>query len=370
MMQGVLHNFPDVHVKYKFACRSDVSLTPYLEEIKSEISQLESLTFTQNELDYLSKLRFIKSDFVDFLSLFKLKSKYVNAYIKDDEFHLEIEGPWLHTILFEVPILAIINEVYFKYHPSDLELSFNALKNEMNIIEDTNLKFADFGTRRRYSLSWHDYLIKVLSNHPNLVGTSNVKLAKETGLNPIGTMAHEWIEAGQAVGPRLRESQEFMLDKWVHEYRGDLGIALTDTIGIDAFLKDFDLYFAKLYDGLRHDSGSPDDFADKVIDHYKSLRIEPKTKTIVFSDGLTFHEALRLYNKYKDKINISFGIGTNFTNKMYDNESIQIVIKMVECNGQPVAKISDNPKKNMCEDKEYITHLKKVFDINNGWELH
>jgi nicotinate phosphoribosyltransferase len=197
----------------------------------------------------------------------------------------------------------------------------------------------------------------------NFVGTSNVWLAKKHGLAPIGTMAHEFLQAGQATGGWLPDSQKRMLQAWTDEYRGDLGIALTDVIGIDAFLKDFDLYFAKLYDGLRHDSGDPYWWADKVIAHYENLGIDPKTKSLVFSDGLDFNKCAELHETYKNITNVSFGIGTNLTNDFNDVVAPKIVIKMIECNGQPVAKISDSPGKGMCEDSDYVDHLKKVFGV-------
>ncbi len=200
---------------------------------------------------------------------------------------------------------------------------------------------------------------------PNFIGTSNVYFAKKYNLKPIGTMAHEWIMAGQGQEDvSLRNSQKAMLQAWCNEYRGDLGIALSDTLGVDAFLEDFDLYFAKLYDGIRHDSGDPDVWARKVICHYSKLGVEPKTKTLVFSDGLTFETAAKIYNKFKFAAKVSFGIGTNLTNDFEDITPLQIVMKIVKCNGLPVAKISDSPDKGMCNDKEYLTYLKKVFNIN------
>jgi nicotinate phosphoribosyltransferase len=186
-------------------------------------------------------------------------------------------------------------------------------------------------------------------------------LAKKYDLTPIGTMAHEFLMAGQAF-VRISESQKYMLEAWVKEYRGDLGIALTDTIGIDAFLRDFDSYFAKLYDGVRQDSGDPFDFGEKVIKHYQKMRIDPRTKRAVFTDGLDIPTALSLHEKFGSRIDTSFGIGTNLTNDL-GPAPINIVVKMVECNGQPVAKISDSPGKQMCEDEEYVNYLKKVFGI-------
>jgi nicotinate phosphoribosyltransferase len=185
------------------------------------------------------------------------------------------------------------------------------------------------------------------------------------GLNPIGTMAHQWIMAGQGMPQtRLANHQKYMLEAWSSEYRGDLGYALTDTIGIDAFLNDFDLYLAKLYDGCRLDSGDMDVTIDKVIRHYKSLRIDPKTKSAIPSDNLDFERAFDLTKTWGDQINVSCGIGTYLTNKCRDDvKPVSIVMKMASCNGQPVAKISDEPEKATCEDAEYLRYLKSVFGV-------
>jgi nicotinate phosphoribosyltransferase len=180
------------------------------------------------------------------------------------------------------------------------------------------------------------------------------------GLTPLGTMAHEYLQACQAVGPRLRDSQVFAFNMWAREYRGDLGIALSDVCGMDAFLRDFDLFFCKLFDGVRHDSGDPFEWGEKLIAHYEKMRIDPRTKTMVFSDSLNIPLAMRLYEYFRGRVRTSFGIGTNLTNDLgYD--PLQIVIKMTRCNGQPVAKISDEPTKAMDYDPSYVAYLREVF---------
>lgn len=223
---------------------------------------------------------------------------------------------------------------------------------------------ADFGTRRRYSRDWHHHVVRTLAKQsPSIFrGTSNVYLAKELNLTPIGTMAHEFMQAFQALDVRLRESQKAALEAWVREYRGDLGIALTDVVGMDAFLRDFDLYFAKLFDGLRHDSGDPYEWGDKAIAHYEKLRIDPKIKSLTFSDGLTLQKAWDLHTYFKTRIKTGFGIGTNLTNDMGLTQ-LNIVLKLVECNGQPVAKLSDSPGKTMIDDDTYLAYLKQVFNV-------
>jgi nicotinate phosphoribosyltransferase len=193
-------------------------------------------------------------------------------------------------------------------------------------------------------------------------GTSNVYLAKKLGITPIGTMAHEFLQAFQALDVRLRDFQKAALEAWVHEYRGDLGIALTDVVGMDAFLRDFDLYFAKLFDGLRHDSGDPYAWGDKAYRHYKKLKIDSRTKMLTFSDSLTIEKSWGLHEYFKSRFKTSFGIGTNLTNDM-GHTPLNIVLKLVECNGQSVAKLSDSPGKTMTDNDTFLAYLRQVFEI-------
>ena len=373
MQQVVLHQFPEIDVEYKFQCRtSEIDLRPYRTMIEAEVDHLCSLRFRPEELEYLSSLAFIKKDYIDFLHLLQLNRQHVHIYEENETLQIRIAGPWFLTILFEVPILAIVNEIYFSQITQEPGIDYSGardrLHDKIKLASEMGLmyKFADFGTRRRFSFRWHSELISTLAqstiNHRNFVGTSNVLLAMLNGVRPIGTMAHEFIQAGQAVGVRLVDSQKFMLQKWVDEYRGDLGIALSDTVGLDAFLRDFDKYFSKLYDGVRQDSGDPFEAAEKIIAHYEKMQIDPLTKVVIFSDGLDFPHARDLLDTFKDRINVSFGIGTNLTNDFPGIDPIQIVMKMIKCNGQPVAKISDTPDKGMCEDAAYLSYLKRVFN--------
>jgi len=175
-------------------------------------------------------------------------------------------------------------------------------------------------------------------------------------------MAHEYLQACQALGPRLRDSQSFGFETWAREYRGDLGIALSDVYGFDAFLRDFDMYFCKLFDGARHDSGDPFEWGERLIRHYENNRVDPRSKMLVFSDALTFPLMIQLFERFRDRAKTAFGIGTNLTNDL-GYTPLQIVIKMVRCNGQPVAKLSDTPAKNMCDDEAYVQYLRQVFEI-------
>ena len=383
MMQVVLHQFPGAQVEYRFKCRNaGINLAEHAQEIREEIRALCSLQFQDAELAYLRSLRFIKSDFVDFLGLFRLNEKYIRvSALPSGELEIVIIGPGLHTILFEIPVLAIVNEVYFRNTqkvPDFVEgrKRLDAKIAQLHGPDLKDLKIADYGTRRRFSRAWHEEVMRVLSaklgtvqspsrgkgSPGQLAGTSNVELAHKLGLIPLGTMAHEYLQASQALGPRLRDSQIFAFESWAREYRGDLGIALSDVYGMSAFLRDFDLYFCKLFDGARHDSGDPFAWGERMLDHYVRNRVDPRTKTLIFSDGLTVPRTIELYNQFRGRCQLAFGIGTNLTNDL-GYEPLQIVIKMVRCNGQPVAKLSDTPSKNMCDDEKYLAYLRQVFDI-------
>jgi nicotinate phosphoribosyltransferase len=365
MMQAVLHQFPGAEVEYTFKCRNKAKWDQkVVRRIEDEIMSFCRLKFESRELEYLRNIRFFKQDFIDFLDLYQPRCKFVDLKFDKKDLHITVKGSWLLTILFEVPLLAIVNEVYFDdIYPSEGVKKLSEKLQMVHGIED--FKFADFGTRRRFKAEWQRVIVEtcVKTVPDNFVGTSNVKLAMENGIRPIGTMAHEWIQAGQNVGVRLLDSQKRMLQAWVDEYRGDLGIALTDTLGVNSFIKDFDGYFAKLYDGVRHDSGDPIEWGEKMLSHYNELKIDPRTKTFVFSDGLTFPKAVEILDHFRNRVKVVFGIGTNLTNDFEGIEPLQIVMKMTECNGRPVAKISDSPGKGMCHDDGYLTYLKSVFGI-------
>ena len=374
MMQVVLHQYPAAQVEYRFKCRTPgINLAPYVDEIRAELGALCQLRFTVDELDYLRTWRYIKSDFVDFLGLFQLNEKYVSFAVSTlviGEIEICIRGPWLHTILFEVPLLAIINEVYFRHTSAGLDLAEgrNRLRAKIALLHDdpdvADCRIADYGTRRRYSRYWQEEVVTALRDGlgKQLAGTSNVWLARKLGITPLGTLAHEYLQAHQALGPRLRDSQVAALEAWAKEYRGDLGIALSDVYGLDAFLRDFDMYFCKLFDGARHDSGDPFEWGEKMLAHYAANRVDPRSKVLVFSDGLDIPAVLQLYRHFRGRCRVAFGVGTNLTNDV-GPVPLQIVIKMVRCNGQPVAKLSDSPGKNMCDDKAYVAYLRQVFQI-------
>ena len=374
MMQAVLHNYPNVDVEWEFRCRNGEDLRPYLPELTAQIERLAELSLSADELVFLEGINFMKPDFLRFLGLFRFNLRYLKIGIVDDELCIRVRGPWLHVILFEVPLLATVSEVRNRARYPDATLAsardqlyrkFDWLKANASSDELAELQVADFGTRRRFSYSVQEEVVRLLKQDfpARFVGTSNVHLARKFDLKPLGTMAHEWIMAHQQLGPRLIDSQIAALDCWVRVYRGLLGIALTDCITMDAFLNDFDLYFAKLFDGLRHDSGDPVLWAEKAIAHYRKLGIDPMTKTLVFSDGLDLPAALKIFRALRGRINVSFGIGTNLTCDLPGVEPMSIVFKMTDCNGQPVAKISDEAAKTQCRDENFVKYLRHVFRV-------
>lgn len=378
MMQVVLHHFPGARVEYRYRCRvlpgqAVPQFVPLIDQIRAEIRALCQLRFTEDELEFLSRWRFFKPDFIDFLGLFQLNERNIEvspSQLADGSIDIVVSGPWLHTILFEIPVLAIVNETYFRHaQPNpDIQEGQRRLNEKIALIARdptlSDIRIADYGTRRRFSRTWHEQVIVTLKEKlgNNFAGTSNVALAKKHGLTPLGTMAHEYLQACQSLGPRLRDSQIFGFETWAREYRGDLGIALSDVYGLDAFLRDFDMYFCKLFDGARHDSGDPFNWGEAMIAHYEKNRVDPGTKTLVFSDGLNFPIAIQLYRRFAGRIKLAFGIGTNLTNDL-GYKPLQIVMKMVRCNDQPVAKLSDTPEKTMCDDIAYLNYLRQVFDI-------
>ena len=368
MQQTALHLFPSTEVEYKLIVRTKgVDLRPLIPKLESRLETLCAQKFEQDELDYLRGIRFLKPDYVNFLEDFRLKSRFVRIGEKDGQLDIRIKGDWVSTVPFEVPLLALISETFHDGNSDESEGAAR-LKAKIEFARKSGLRFIDFGTRRRYSHAWHSYVVSNLKTLPSDVfaGTSNLYFAKKFGLKPTGTMAHEYLQAGQGLGNvQLAKSQKYMLEKWAEEYRGDLGIALTDTIGMKAFLNDFDLYLAKLYDGCRQDSGDPIAWGEAIIAHYQKLGIDPRTKVAVFSDNLTLPRAHEINEHFRNRIMCTFGIGTNLTNDL-GTKPLSIVIKLVRVNGNPVAKISDEAGKEICEDRQFLNYLKKVYHLPYG----
>jgi nicotinate phosphoribosyltransferase len=375
MWQALLHSHPDAIGEYEFLCRNEPAypLAELKVEVERELDHLCSMMFLEHEVAYLRGLRFIKSDFADFLTLFRFQRKFIRVETDGPHLRIRATGPLVHVMGFEIFVLYIVNELYFRRFDAEAAIAEARVRLQQKIDElrafgqepprATPFEFFDFGVRRRFSGDWHDEVVATLARElPQFFkGTSNVYLAHKYNLVPIGTMAHEYLQAYQAFGVRLRDFQKAALEDWVQEYRGDLGTALTDVVGMDAFLRDFDLYFAKLFDGLRHDSGDPVAWGEKALAHYARLRIDARTKRLVFSDALTVPKALGLYRHFADRTTLGFGIGTKLTNDT-PYQALNIVMKLTHCNGQPVAKLSDTPGKSMCTDETFLAYLRQVFN--------
>jgi nicotinate phosphoribosyltransferase len=378
MWQTMLHRHPATQAEYTFVCRNEPAfpLADLLADVNAQLDHLCSLKFTVDDLAYLGGLRFMRSDFIDFLRIFHFQREFISASAVNGKLEIVANGPQVHVMAFEIYVLAIVNELYFRRFDQTPAFAegrkrLQAKIERLRAFDDEPkrrhpFEFFDFGVRRRYAGAWQDEVVRTLKDAvPEFFkGTSNVHLASKFGLVAIGTMAHEYLQSYQAFDVRLRDFQKMALENWVQEYRGDLGVALTDVVGMDAFLADFDLYFAKLFDGLRHDSGDPVVWGEKALAHYAKLRVDPQTKRLVFSDGLDFDRSIALHHHFSDRTQCGFGIGTNLTNDM-GLKTLHIVMKLTHANRQPVAKLSDSPGKLLCDDETFLAYLRQVFEVNS-----
>ena len=377
MGQAIYHKYTDYKTTWSFKCRNqDVVFTPEMvEEIREQIKAYCDLRFTEEELEYLHQVQWIKGSYVDFLRLWQ--PRFEDFEITDNAecgLAIETRGTWLNTSMYEIPTLAIVNEVYFRM-AYDYDTLYDSFKKRL---EDkiTGLTtgeyilgaFSEFGLRRRLSAEAQELAVRELagadySGKSTFVGTSNVYLARKYSLAPVGTMAHEWImcvgQGNHKHNPAY--SNWYAMDAWVAEYGILNGIALTDAITTDCFLKDFQLTYATLFSGVRHDSGDPFDWGEKMLAHYKALGIDPAQKTLLFSDSLDFERAHKLHEHFSGKAKVAFGIGTYISNDT-DVPALNIVMKTTACNGMDVAKISDTPGKGMCKNPEYVEYLKRCID--------
>ena len=376
MWQTMLHRHPQTQAEYTFVCRNRPArpLSELKDAVEAELDHLCTLSFQPDELAYLRGLRFMKSDFVDFLRIFRFQREFISVQADGEQLRIVARGPQVHVMAFEIFVLAIVNELHFRRLdlPGALDEGRRRLQAKIRLLRDFSgeparrhpFEFFDFGVRRRFSGTWQREVVSTLKAEvpEYFKGTSNVLLARDLSLVPIGTMAHEYLQTYQVLGVRLRDFQKAALEDWVQEYRGDLGVALTDVVGMDAFLADFDLYFAKLFDGLRHDSGDPVVWGEKALAHYERLRIDAHGKRLVFSDGLDLPTALDLYSHFADRTQLGFGIGTNLSNDVGPTP-LNIVMKLTQGNGQPVAKLSDTPGKTLCSDETFLAYLRQVFNV-------
>ena len=377
MGQTIFHQFTSYKTTWTFKCRNkDVHFTDEMvEEIKEQVQAFCQLRFTEEELQYLDNITWIKGTYVDFLRLWQ--PRYEEFTITADApcgLAIDAAGTWLNTSMYEIPVLAIVNEVYFRmaYDYDVLLKQFKRrLDEKVRLLEEDTYRlsdFSEFGLRRRLSAEAQEMAVKAIAEvelpaDSHFIGTSNVYLAKKFNLKPVGTMAHEWImctgQGNHKHNPAY--SNWYALDAWVKEYGILNGIALTDTITTDCFLRDFQLTYATLFSGVRHDSGDPYEWGDKMIAHYNSLGINPRTKTLLFSDSLDFERATALYDYFKDRAKVAFGIGTFISNDT-DEEALNIVMKTTKCNGMDVAKISDVAGKGMCKNPDYVDYLNRCID--------
>ncbi|AXF76198.1 nicotinate phosphoribosyltransferase [Erwinia tracheiphila] len=373
MQQAVFHRYQNVSVVAEFRCRSDDLLGLYADEIIQQISAMQSLALSDDEMHYLSDLPFFTQDYLDWLRQFRYDPTQVCVSRNQGKLHIRISGPWLEVIMWEVPLLAMISEVVHRQRSpllrpgqavERLQGRLTEFRQMTTDLDMSRFKLLDFGTRRRFSRDVQIAIVSTLKQaFPWLVGTSNYDVARRLNITPVGTQAHEWFQAHQQISPVLANSQRAALQAWLDEYPDCLGIALTDCISMDAFLRDFHPHFASAYQGLRHDSGNPLEWGEKAIAHYQKLGIDPRSKTLVFSDNLDLSKALTLYRHFGQRTNVIFGIGTRLTCDIPDVKPLNIVIKLVECNGRPVAKLSDSPGKTICQDKAFVHALRKAFSL-------
>lgn len=354
MQQAVFHHYYDVDVAAEFRCRGDDLLGIYADSIREQVDAMQHLTLQDDEYQWLSGLPFFKAGYLNWLRDFRYKPEQVTVTNDNGKLDIRLEGPWREVIMWEVPLLAVISELAHRYRSPETGVTqaLAALENKLagfatltDGLDMSRFRLMDFGTRRRFSRDVQQAIVQRLQQESWFVGTSNYDLARRLNLTPMGTQAHEWFQAHQQISPDLANSQRAALAAWLDEYPNQLGIALTDCITMDAFLRDFGPEFAERYQGLRHDSGDPVEWGEKAIAHYEKLGIDPMSKVLVFSDNLDLAKAVELYRHFSTRVNLSFGIGTRLTCDIPQVKPLNIVIKLVECNGKPVAKLSDSPVK-------------------------
>ena len=378
MMDVVMRKFNDYTVVWTFKCRNeDVRFTPeMIQEIREQVDHYCTLRFSDDELEWLKKnLPWLSTGFINYLKFWHpvrseiwINENNIWSY-NDCGLAIEAHGTWLNTSFYEIALLAIVNEVYFafKYGVGSKDIEFQKRTIEkfgkLGIEYDIG-NFAEFGLRRRLSGEMQDWLIKfcVEQNVPGFVGTSNVYLAKKYGCKCVGTMAHE---IGMAMMSDLQYNPAYInkriMEVWTECFGIKNGTVLTDVVGRDAFLADFDERFATLFSGVRHDSGNPLEWGDAIIKHYEKLRIDPKTKMLLFSDALDFEKATKIKKYFDGRCKVSFGIGTYLAG-IQDEVPLNIVMKVTEANGIPVCKLTDNPEKAMGKDKNFIEFVRRSID--------
>jgi nicotinate phosphoribosyltransferase len=375
MLQAYYHQYPNATGKWVFKCRNkDVKLGFLASEVAQQIGMLKNLKLTGEEAQYLLSLGYFKNDFVAWLNrdFYVDLDKLIVSVDEDGQLEVSVEGKLTHVNILEVWVLAIVNELYFQKDLEENNLKLVDIHSEgwcrllqkVNQLHDyPNLKFAEFGTRRRYSAEWQDFAVKELVNKcpSNIVGSSNVYLAMKHGIKPIGTVAHEWTMSHLGLVDRIEQAQSRALHVWQQEYGDQLGIALTDTFTTDAFFRDFEFPVARAYAGVRQDSGDPIEFGNKMVAHYESIGIDPRRKDIIFSDSLNIEKAINIWRHFAGRVGVSFGIGTSLSNDV-GRKPLNIVMKLLECNGTPLVKLSDDVGKAM-GDPKMIDKVKRAYKV-------
>ncbi|QCI19921.1 MAG: nicotinate phosphoribosyltransferase [Buchnera aphidicola (Brevicoryne brassicae)] len=374
MQQAVFCNYKNVEVIAEFVCRGENVLGCYSDALLEQINMMKFLSLSDEEYVYMNSFPFFKQEYLHWLRNFRYNISQVKIHNHQGQLNIRISGLWKEVILWEVPILALISELFHRNFSPDItsktaikHLDYKLMKffNFTKHIDLSRLKIVDFGTRRRFSYDVQYSVIKRLKEKfPFLIGSSNYHISRILKLSPVGTQAHEWFQAHQQISSNLKESQTLALKTWLYQYKNYLSIALTDSINMDSFLRDFDFYFTSSYQGIRHDSGDPVKWGEKALKHYEKLGIDPSTKTLLFSDNLNLKKIISLYQKFNHRINVVFGIGTKLTCDIPYVKPLNIVIKLVKCNGRPVAKLSDSPGKTFCLDKKFLRNLCKVFNVS------
>ncbi|QCI18897.1 nicotinate phosphoribosyltransferase [Buchnera aphidicola] len=373
MQQAVFFCYKNVNVVAEFICRGPNILGTYVHILLDQINMMESLSLSNEEYLYMNSFPFFKKEYLHWLKNFRYNITQVQVNNCYGELNIRITGLWKEVILWEVPILSLISEIFHKSNYPNitpniavdyLNLKLKRFFKDTKHLDLSRLKIVDFGTRRRFSYDVQYSIIKRLKEKfPFLVGSSNYHISRILKLSPVGTQAHEWFQAHQQISSNIKYSQSLALKIWLCQYKKHLSIALTDCITMDSFLRDFDLSLSKSYQGIRHDSGDPIQWGEKALKHYINLGIDPSTKTLLFSDNLNFSKIITLYEKFNNRINVIFGIGTKLTCDIPNVKPLNIVIKLVKCNGKPVAKISDSPGKMFCIDPKFMYSLFQAFNL-------
>ncbi len=372
MQHAVMELYPYAKVKYQFINRGKTKFpSGFAKLLRKHIDQLADLKLTPDEKEFFQqKCYYLPPTYFDYLAGYRYDPSEVKVWQDGGDLFVEIEGYWYRTILWEVPLMALISELYFKqinaqtWHVEKIE---QVVKQKADFYNNLGIRYADFGTRRRYSLENHDRVVRILSTYgkPAFVGTSNVYLAFKYNLTPIGTQAHEWFMF-HAAKYGFNMANEIALENWAAIFNGSLGIALADTFTSKVFFRAFNMKLAKLFDGVRQDSGDPIKFTKMAIEHYQKLRINPLTKTIIFSDSLNPERVKEIVEYARGKIGISFGIGTNLTNDV-GVEPLNIVIKMIAAKPKDrgwinTVKLSDDRGK-YTGDPKMIEIAKVILDV-------